>query len=716
MENEEKMTVEEKIIGYFTNIKGFCDSAIDSVSGKDKGDTDVFKLTENIQEEIEEIRDLVVRVTGMLDIKTEKELKPVKAKFGDTVRVHFTCKLEDDTVHDSSIGQEPLEFIIGENQFIPAFEKTVIGMTTGTSKRVKIPSDLAYGPRQDEKVVVISRDEFPENIDPEPGLQFQIKKNDGGTSYVTVTEVNGSKITLDANHPMSGKDLFFELELVEIVKSGPSAIVCFRLGSMLQDSDQLDGAISWYTKAIQIDPDFTEAYYNLGVALQLSNRWDEAISSYQAVIELKPDHRDAYHNLGNAYKEAGKSANAMECYQKALDLDPAFANAHNSVGTLLQEKGEIDKAIESYKKATEYNADFHEAYFNIGTALQEKGHIDEAIKYYQDALRIKSDFPEAHVRLSSAFLLSGKFKEGWREYEWRYATDKAISQIHYFPQTVWDGSPVTGKTLMIYAEQGVGDEIMFASCIPDVTAQSDSNYIIECDNRLVPLFSRSFPAAQVIARLQINEVLSLDFQNTDLKIATGSLPKMLRPDLNSFPKRKQYLKADDRKVTLWHDRFADMGDGLKIGISWRSGAKPSVQCKHSISLIQLLQSIAAPGIHFINLQYGDCKSEIEEVKENSGISVLDWDDIQPLTELDNFAAAIDALDLVISVDNASVHLAGSLGKPVWTLLPFAPDWRWMLEREDSPWYPTMKLFRQPSAGDWQSVIKQVKKELKLFNK
>jgi hypothetical protein len=234
---------------------------------------------------------------------------------------------------------------------------------------------------------------------------------------------------------------------------------------------------------------------------------------------------------------------------------------------------------------------------------------------------------------------------------------------------------------------------------------------MECDKRLVPLFARSFPKAKVMERIKEDIQYPSDLQHADMKIALGSLPRYLRTSLATFPRRKYYLIPDMQKVEMWRRRYRELGDSLKIGISWRGGSTPSVLRKRSITLEQCERLFSISGIHFINLQYGDCSGELRLVRERFNQIIYDWKDADPLTDLDNFAAQTAALDMVISVDNAAVHMAGALGVSVWTLLSFAPEWRWMLNREDSPWYPTMRLFRQTSPGDWTSVMAKVKNEL-----
>jgi hypothetical protein len=322
--------------------------------------------------------------------------------------------------------------------------------------------------------------------------------------------------------------------------------------------------------------------------------------------------------------------------------------------------------------------------------------------------------PEPHLTKALIMLLTGDCEEGWKKYEWRWKTHDAKPWRRNFAQPVWNGLPLKDKTLFVYAEQGVGDEIMFASCIPDVINQTASCFI-ECDRRLVPLFSRSFPEAEILERTGADKTDNgvqgmLPF--FDLVIAIGSLPLHFRADLSCFPHRRSYLTPDPEKVDEWKMRVQSLPDGLRVGISWKGGKDPRSRKMRSVVLEQWKDILLLKGITFINLQYGECKVEIMEAKENLNAVIYDWTDADPLQDLDNFAAQIAALDLVISVDNATVHMAGALGVPVWALLPYSPNWRWLLNRNDSPWYPTMRLFRQPSPGDWATVMKKVSQELR----
>jgi hypothetical protein len=391
----------------------------------------------------------------------------------------------------------------------------------------------------------------------------------------------------------------------------------------------------------------------------------------------------------------------MECYQKALEIDPAFANAHNSVGAILQEKGEIDKAIESYKKAIEDNPDFYEAYFNIGIAAQwEKVHIDEAIKYYRDAIRVKPDFVEAHVSLSSVLLLSGNFKEGWQEYEWRRKLND--HSPYDFTQPLWDGSDMSGRTILVYAEQGFGDTIQFMRYVP-LIAEKGAKVIVECQGELKPLLERMEGLEYVITQ-------GARLPEFDAHCPLLSLPMILGTELKSIPANIPYISADPDVSKKWKDRIQKWKDNIKIGLVWSGDSKFKNDRLRSCALTTFSPLAKFEGTTYFSLQKGETAEQAKTPPE--GMEIIDFTD--EIKDFGDTAGLIENLDLIISVDTAVAHLAGALGKPVWTLLTFASDWRWMLDRKDSPWYPTMKLFRQPSAGDWQSVIERVKKELEIL--
>ena len=251
---------------------------------------------------------------------------------------------------------------------------------------------------------------------------------------------------------------------------------------------------------------------------------------------------------------------------------------------------------------------------------------------------------------------------------------------------------------------------MFASCVGEIAAWAE-RCVIECDPRLVPLFERSFPTAHCIAK-EPTARPGPSHVDVDLQVPIGSLPRFLRTSAAAFPQRHSYLTPNRQQQTRWRERLAALGTGLKVGISWRGGKDAETRRKRSTDLHDWSDVLGAEGVCFINLQYGETADEIHSLQRQRQLIVNDLDGVDPLVDLDGFAALISALDLVISVDNANVHLAGALGVRVWTLLPLASDWRWLLDRDDSPWYPSMRLFRQVPGGDWQHLFSRVAAELK----
>jgi tetratricopeptide (TPR) repeat protein len=486
------------------------------------------------------------------------------------------------------------------------------------------------------------------------------------------------------------------------------------LGILFQGKGQLEEAIEYYHKAIGLNPNFAGCYGNLGKAFQENGSLDKALISYNKALELNADQAVLgilYNNIGVVYQEKGQFDEAISCYQKALQIDPTLAGIYKNLGTVFHDIGLFDEATTYYQKALAINPDDAEIYCNLGSVSEDNGQLDKALTLYQKALQINPSFADAHWNISIAQLKSGNFKEGWKKYEWRFL--RKGDRPSAFPHPRWDGSSLKGKVLLVCAEQGVGDEIMFASCLPEVIAEADS-CIVECDRRLIPLFARSFPKAQFIERINNDTPHPAQLPAADMKIAIGSLPLFLRPDPSHFSQPQSYLVPNNQKLEIWRKRFAVLGTGLKIGISWRGGSKPAVKLARTIDLDQWTPLFSVPGVHFINLQYGDCSVELREAEEKIGVTIHHWGDSDPLKDLDGFAAQVSALDLVISVDNSTVHIAGALGIPVWALLPFACDWRWMREYEDTPWYKTVELFRQNSQGDWNSVFERLTSNLKQY--
>jgi len=442
------------------------------------------------------------------------------------------------------------------------------------------------------------------------------------------------------------------------------------MGNALSHQQQYPQAAEHYRKAFRLDSRIYNALFNLGKVLLADGKIDEAISCLRRATAKRPDDAAAYSELARGLQSALRHGEAIEPLRKALDLIPDFPQARNNLAVILQHEGDYDGAV-----------------------LQ-----------FEEALKRLPDDPEVHANYGQLLLQLGQFERGWAEYDWRHKGDK-------HPALSSPEEPFSGQRVILYSEQGVGDELMFASCLPQVMAQA-AHCEFNCDDRLTALLQRSFPG--IDAHMGIRNAhgqWEYEPRHGEIHLVSGSLPRYLRRQLTNFPDTNGYLKADADAVERWHSRFASLDGELTVGISWRGGGTDEARRERSIALEQWLPLLSVPGVRVIDLQYGDWRAEATEFEAAHDIRIHHWDDADPLSDLDGFAAQIAALDLVISVDNTTVHMAGGLGKPVWTLLPTTSDWRWMLDRDDTPWYPSMRLFRQQQAGDWGPVIQQLVSEL-----
>jgi tetratricopeptide (TPR) repeat protein/glycosyltransferase involved in cell wall biosynthesis len=425
-------------------------------------------------------------------------------------------------------------------------------------------------------------------------------------------------------------------------------------GSWLSNQDKLDGALAFCQQAIQKLPASAQARCNLAIVLQKQGQIEDAIACYQQALSLKPDFPEAFNNLGKAFEEAGKMAEAMDCYRRAIELKPGYLTPLNS----------------------------------LASALHDRGFFADAITCYSQAVKFNAHHPESHLNLGLALLLAGDFQRGFCEYEWRMLVQEKQFPRHDFQQPVWDGKDLQGKTILLCPEQGLGDAIQFIR-YADLVKQKGGRVIVWCE----PQLQRLFAQVSAIDGLIVNPEDAPDFQ---VRAQLMSLPHLLGTTLETVPAKVPYLAPPPG----WEFSLPNTPN-LKVGIVWSGNPKNSENNVRSLPLELLTKLLDIPGADFYSLQKEMTADEIALLEQ------------MPVTDLSSYlhdfadtAAAISALDLVISVDTSVAHLAGALGKPVWIFLCFVPDWRWMLQREDSPWYPTARLFRQPTAGDWEGVLEQ----------
>ncbi len=486
----------------------------------------------------------------------------------------------------------------------------------------------------------------------------------------------------------------------------------YSLANALREQGKLEKATEAYQQVIQIQPNHADAYNNLGTVFINQDRIDDAIEAYQQAIRIQPNQGEAYYNLGNAFHSQERMEEAIEAYQKAIQIQPNRVEAYNNLGVVLIDQEKLEESVQIYQKTLEIQPNYADAYNNLGNALREQGKLEESIRIFQKATHLQPNHAEAHNNLAMMLLLKGNFENGWKQYEWRCQCDNFPFEKRDFPQPFWEGTDLNDKSILVWTEQGIGDEIMFTSILPDLL-NMNANIIVESDRRMVSLFQRSFPKIQFIPRQNPPNSQLLN-TTIDYQVPIGSLGKWLRIDENSFIlNRNTYLCACPKKTSRKRKEYQELANGkILIGISWKSTGinqrHTYTKKKKSTPLEYWQPLLAQRNCYFINLQYGNVKQELNEFQKHTDLKIYQDEEIDSLSSLDDFAAQISALDLVISTSNTTVHLAGALGKQVWTLLPHIPDWRWTLEREDTLWYPRMRLFRQHRIGDWSKAFQQVK--------
>jgi tetratricopeptide (TPR) repeat protein len=444
--------------------------------------------------------------------------------------------------------------------------------------------------------------------------------------------------------------------------------------------------------------------YDRGTKFHEAGQLAEAIDCLRRSAALKSDDARTLNNLGVAWKEAGRADLAEAAYQSALSHDPDSSTVCFNLGNARREENRLEDAVACYQRALEAAPRDHRILVNLAVALKDLHRFSDALACLNRVLASSPELPAARFDRSLIWLTQGNLGDGWDEYEWRLESEPQGRRERRRSGLTW-----AGRSLRIMAEQGIGDQVMFASGLAEAS-QSAKSCVVECEPRLAPLFARSFPNISVVptgpAAPGDASPTANDAGAEEVVEFIGSLARFLRRRIEDFPARVGYLKADPLLVAERRARLSSGGGGFKVGIAWRGGKDRETQNKRSIPLEAWGPVFQVPGIRFFNLQHGPAAAEAGVVRNRFGVSLDDGADCDPLTDLDDFCAKIAALDLIISADNSTVHLAGALGRPVWTLLPFSADWRWMLETETTPWYPTMRLVRCRLAGDWPDVMRR----------
>jgi tetratricopeptide (TPR) repeat protein len=481
------------------------------------------------------------------------------------------------------------------------------------------------------------------------------------------------------------------------------AEVHFNRGNALLALRRHAEADASYASAIALQPDYAAAHVNRGNALKDLKRYDEAIASYDRAIALRPDLADTHFNRGNALQDQRRFEAAVASYDQAIALRPDHATAYGERGNALAALMRLEDALASYDQAIALRPELAQVHGNRGLTLHNLRRHEDAIASYRKAIELCPDLAEAHWNLSLSHLAAGNYEPGWELFEWRWKAGLARAG-RGLPGAAWLGdSPIAGKTILVHAEQGYGDTLQFCRYVP-MLAES-ARVVLDVPSRLVRLLSGLPGVAGIVAS---GDALP----PFDAWIPMLSLPLVFRTTLATIPVAIPYLYADPERSAFWRRRLAAF-PGRKVGLVWagspRHGdpASNAIDQRRSITPRHYAPLGAIPGLCLISLQKGDAAARTSE-----GITLHDWTE-----ELDDFAdtaALVEALDLVISVDTAVAHLAGALAKPVWVLNRFDQCWRWLRDRDDSPWYPTARLFRQRSQGDWAGVMRDVVEALRVW--
>ena len=508
--------------------------------------------------------------------------------------------------------------------------------------------------------------------------------------------------------------------------------VYFRIGALEKLCGEMERALATYERAVTLFPQNPDAHFNLATALLEANRPAEAVEHYEAVLAVRPDDSEAYNCLGLARHRLLQMGLAKEAYLNALRLRPEFPEAFSNLGALLMDLGELELSEALVRRAIALMPGLLNAHCNLGNVLARKGDAVAAIaslrtvltsaprhaealcalgflldrigdeagafQCFTLALKEKPDSPLMQFNLSSHTLAAGKFAEGWRQYERRWEVRQFCAALRGFDKPRWKGEDLSGSSIYVYAEQGLGDTIHFARYVPLLVERGATVYF-EVQPLLLNLLRDLHPSVHVVAG---REEVSAEYAWVCPLL---SLPGVFGTDLSNIPGTAPYVFARPALAQGWAERMA--GETLRVGLVWSGSTEHTRDGLRSMTLRQLERLVATPGTTFYSVQKGNgaaqlCEFSLRERVTDLGPELLDFIDT---------AAVIANLDLVITVDTSVAHLAAAMGKPTWILVHHAPDWRWLRGRRDSPWYPTVRLFTQPGAGRWDEVLEQAVAEL-----
>ncbi|HET6252062.1 MAG TPA: tetratricopeptide repeat-containing glycosyltransferase family protein [Tepidisphaeraceae bacterium] len=449
-----------------------------------------------------------------------------------------------------------------------------------------------------------------------------------------------------------------------------------------------------YRHVLANQPNHADALHLLGVLAAQLDRFDDAIPLISKACVLSPNIADYRTHLGNALSGRKDYPAAIDAYRQALRLNPKSEVAHDGLGAALREIGLVDQAIASHRQALAIKPNSAVVHYNFGLTIAKKGALAEAMHCYRQAIALEPNYAEAHWNLALLQLMLGDFEQGWREYEWRWRRRNFPSLWPMFPQPRWTGQDISGKTILIHTEQGYGDAAQFVRYAP-LLAERGAKVIFLCQAPLQRLMKHAQGVAEVFST-------PADLPPFDVQCPMMSLPLHFNTRVNTIPANVPYLRADPDLVQAWAMKLANNSGRLKVGLGWAGSPTNKNDQFRSVAL-QQLAPLTRAGATFYSLQKGPASAQA--ANPPAGMELID--NTNDLSDFADTAAMISQLDLVITVDTAIAHIAGAMGKPAWVLIASEQDWRWLLKRDDTPWYPTLRLFRQTTPGQWPDVIERV---------
>lgn len=470
-------------------------------------------------------------------------------------------------------------------------------------------------------------------------------------------------------------------------------------GNALDQLQRPQEALLSYERAIGCLPNYAQAHMNRGNVLVKLQRHEEAIAAYNRALALQNDYADAYAGRGHAMFELKRFDEALADYQRAIQIDPDNAVALAHIGNLQRERGALDEAMVSFNRALALDPQLAEGYVCRGNVWMDLGRTDEVMADYAKAIELQPNYADAHWNQALCLLRMGDFARGWEQYEWRWKRENFTSPRRDFSQPQWTGEQdVRGLTVLLHAEQGLGDTLQFCRYAP-LVAERGARVVLEVQPALHALL-RDLPG---VAQLCVRHQALPDF---DLHCPLLSLPFAFKTDMNSIPARGPYLHAREPQIQQWGERLGSFAARRRIGMVWSGSTTHKNDRNRSLSFERLLKAMPADA-QLVSLQKEVRPADLEVLRARG--EVLHFG--EQLQDFSDTAALVQHMDLVISVDTSVAHLAGAMGKPTWVLLPFMPDWRWLLGRSDSPWYPGMRLFRQVAPARWDEPLDELKAAL-----